>query len=361
MVSTDIAINPNNPKEMIQTYMDSAAFFSDDAGDSWHYTAGLKGILGDVYWTQWIKGNFYAQDRSGIYKFNKEKLEFERLRDIKIYMYLEESIRVRRYYDKQSDTLVVAGYQAGGINVILVVKHFSDDNLREVKKITDIRKPGNGIQFTNWPGISRSFKDVYCDGEYVYAINAELGIIKIPLNNLPDNYNDFTFGLDKDEHVFSGLFDKNGSAILSTAIIEKLNDDDSAKIERDYALKYSKLIYSTKPFELKKVDIVSETNTTIIPRGNGLNIDGKEGVVSGKSMLTLLGIDPKNSNRILASISTTSTVIESKDGGKTWSEFLPQISGNSHGNQSGNAVFAPSSSLYDIIILGNGSAYGVLK
>ena len=361
MVSTDIAINPNNPKEMMQTYMDSAAFFSDDAGESWHYTAGLRGLLGDVYWTQWIKDSFYAQDRSGIYRFNKDKLEFERLRDINIHMYIEESVRVRRYYDKKSDTLILAGYEYGVYNAIWVIKHFTDENLREVKHIRDSRKQGNGVQFTNWPGISRSFKDVYCDGEYVYAINSELGVIKMPLDNLPDNYNDFTFGLDKDEHVFSGLFDRDGNAMLVTANIEKLDDDDSVKVEKDYALKYSKLIYSTKPFELKKVDIVSESNTTIIPRGNGLNIDGKEGVASGKSMLTLLGIDPKNSDRVLASIASTKVVIESKDGGKTWSEFLPQISGNSHGSQSGNALFAPTNSLYDVIILGNGSAYGVLK
>ena len=361
MVSTDMAINPNNPKEIMHTYMDSAAFFSEDAGESWHYTAGLRGLLGDAYWTQWIKDTFYAQDLSGIYRFNKENLEFEKLDDVKIFMYLEESIRVRRYYDDKSDTLVVAGYQYGGINVIVVIKHLTDDSLREVKKITDARKPGNGIQFTSSRGISRSFKDVYCDGEYVYAINAELGIIKMPLNNLPDNYNDYTFGLDKDEYIFSGLFDRDGNAMLVTANIEKLDSDDSAEVARDYATKYYKLIYNIKPFAMKKVNLASKSSTTIISRGSGLNIDGKEGVADGNHMLTLLGIDPKNSDRILASIASTLTVIESTDGGKTWSEFIPQIAGNSHSHQAGNAVFAPTNSLYDVIILGNGSAYGVLK
>ena len=361
MVSTDIAINPNNPKEMIQTYMDSASFFSNDAGETWHYTAGLRGILSDVYWTQWIEDSFYAQDRSGIYKFNKEKLEFERLNDININMYIEESVRVRRYYDKQSDTLIVAGYESGVYNSIWVIKHLTDESLREAIEIKDSRRQGNGVQFTNWPGKSRSFKDIFCDGQYVYAINAEFGVVKMPLNDLPTNYNDSAFGLDKDEYVFSGLFDKNGSAILVTANIDKLNDSNTVKVERDYALNYSKLIYNTKPFKLKKVNIKTKVDKTIIPRGEGLTIDKKSNIAKGNSMLTLLGIDPTNKDRILASISNTQTTIESKDGGKTWSEFIPQISGNSHGHQAGNAIFAPNNSLYDVIIFGNGSTYGVLK
>ncbi len=361
MVSTDVAINPNNPKEIMQSYMDSAAFFSIDSGNSWHYTAGLKGVLGDVFWTMWIKDAFYAQDSVGIYRFNKSELEFEKLADLDIYnMSIDEAVRVRRYYDKKSDTLVLAGYQKRKLyknrniwvidNTIWVIKHFTDDSLRKATKIIDSRDHKEGIRFDSTLGISRSFKDVYCDGSYVYAINSELGIIKMPLKDLPTNYNNSAFGLDKDEYVFSGLFDKNGSAILVTANVEK-----------DYAVDYSKLIYNNKPFTLKQVNLGTKTEKIIIPRGEGLTIDGKSGVMKDKGMLTLLGVDPKNKNRILASIASTRTTIESKDGGYTWSEFLPQISGNAHRHQAGNAIFSPNSSPYDVTILGSGSTYGVLK
>ena len=366
MVSTDVAINPNNPKEMMQSYMDSAAFFSNDLGNSWHYTAGLKGILGDVFWTQWIKDAFYAQDNQGIYRFNKSKLKFEKLDDLNIYkMSIDEAVRVRRYYDKNSDTLVLAGYQEKkyhkNINTIWVIKHFTDDNLRELVKITDSRGYAEGIRFDSILGVSRSFKDVYCDSHYVYAINSELGIIKMPLNNLPLNYNNYSFGLDKNESIFSGLFDKKGGALLATVEIDRLNSSNRKKVERDYAVKYFKLIYNNKPFKLKNVNLITKRARTVIPRGKGLIIDSKSGVMEGNGMLTLLGIDPKNKNRILASIASTRTTIESKNGGHTWSEFLPQISGNAHRHQAGNAIFAPNNSLYDVTILGAGSAYGVLK
>lgn len=362
MVSTDVAINPNNPKEIMQSYMDSAAFFSNDSGNSWHYTSGLKGILGDVFWTLWIKDTFYAQDSVGIYRFNKADLKFEKLNDLDIYkMSIDESVRVRRYYDKKSDTLVLAGYEEKGINSIWVIKHFTDDNSRKAIKITDSRGYKEGIRFYGWAGVSRSFKDIFCDGQYIYAINSELGIIKMPLNNLPLNYNDSAFGVDNNEYVFSGLFDKRGNVLLVTAKIDKLNDSNGKKVERDYSLNYSKLIYNSKPFKLKRVSIKTETEKTIIPRGKGITIDGKSGVARGNSMLTLLGIDPKNKNRILASITNTRTIIESKDAGKTWNEFIPQISGNAHRHQSGNVMFAPNNSPYDMVILGNGSTYGVLK
>lgn len=365
MVSTDLAINPNNPNEMIQTYMDSASFFSDNGGNSWHYIAGLNGILKDAYWTLWIKDNFYTQDHEGIYRFNKTNLEFEKLSIPYINgtsnpMYIEENIRVRRYYDKKSDTLVLTGYEQGIYNTIWVIKHFTNDSLREFHEIKDSR---NTIQFNSAAGISRSFKDVFCDSQYIYAINSELGIIKINLNNpLPTYYNNYTSGLDANEYVYSGLFDRNGSALLVTAIINKSagisTQDPQGEIY--YSKQYNVLRYY-KPFKLKKVNIATDTNMTIIPRGDGLTIDGESNVANGNHMLVLLGIDPKNTDRILASITGTQTTIESTDSGLTWKEFIPQISGNSHGNQAGNAVFAPSSSLYDVIILGNGSTYGVLK
>ena len=365
MVSTDLAINPNNPNEMIQTYMDSASFFSDNAGNSWHYIAGLNGVLKDAYWTLWIKGDFYAQDHEGIYRFNKTNLEFEKLiipylNVTNNFMYIEENIRVRRYYDKKSDTLVLAGYEQGIYNTIWVIKHFTNASLREFHEIRDNR---SNIQFNSGAGIGRSFKDLFCDSQYIYAINSELGIIKINLNNpLPTYYNNYTSGLDTNEYVYSGLFDKNGSALLVTAMINKSTGISAADPQGEiyYSKQYNNFRYH-KPFKLKKVDIATDTNMTIIPRGNGLTIDGKSAVASGNSMLILLGIDPRNTDRILASITGTQTTIESTDSGLTWKEFIPQISGNSHGNQAGNAVFAPSNSLYDVIIFGNGSTYGVLK
>lgn len=358
MVSTDIAINPNNPKEIMQTYMDSAAFFSNDSGESWHYVAGLKGLLGDIYWTLCINGDFYAQDQIGIYKFDKNALEFKRLRDIDIVMYMYEGVRVRRYYDKKSDTLIVAGYIGDDTktNTIAVIKNFTNDNLREQINITDsrVRDVANGIDFLDSRGESRSFKDIYCDGHYIYAINAEFGVIKMPLDNLPIHYNDNAFGLDTNEYVYSGLFDKKGNALLVTETIDK------SKGEFYYTDRYLKAKYY-QSLRLKKINTTTESGETIVSRGDGLTIDGKDGVISKKGMLVLLGIDPKNSKRVLASISDTHTTIESIDGGSTWKEFIPQISGNAHSSQASNALFAPSSSIYDVIILGTGSAYGVLK
>ncbi len=364
MVSTSVAINPDNPKEMIQTYMDYAAYFSDDAGETWHYTPGLKGIIGDAYWAQWINGNFYAQDQYGIYRFDKDHLEFKQLDGTEqeyMNMTLSETVRVRSYYDNSSDTLVVAGISYLNNqthNSIFVFRHFTDDSLREMTHIKDSRSSSDVGAFKV---ASRSFKDVYCDGEYVYAINAEFGIIKMPLNHLPQNYNNFAYGLDTDEYVFSGLFDTAGNAMLATAIIEKLDSTDALAVQKDYSLKYSKLWQrGRQAFRLKHINLKDLTAQTVIAKGAGLTIDGRTGVASD-TMLTLLGIDPNNKDRVLASISNTQSVIESKDGGKTWKEFIPAISGNAHGNQMGNVLFAPSNSVYDVIILGTGSTYGVLK
>ncbi|MCF6253301.1 MAG: hypothetical protein L3J38_00950 [Thiomicrorhabdus sp.] len=143
-------------------------------------------------------------------------------------------------------------------------------------------------------------------------------------------------------------------------MFSSLDEEDITTVEKDYNSKYIKLVYFTEPFKLKKVNLATKSEQTIIARGNGLTIDGKTGIANGNNMLLLRGIDPKNKERILAAIASSNTVIESKDGGYTWREFIPQISGNHSAHQGGNTIFAPSDSLYDVILLGRGSAYGVL-
>jgi photosystem II stability/assembly factor-like uncharacterized protein len=373
MVTTDVAINPNDPNEIMQSYMDTGTFYSHDGGESWHNVAGLNALRKDTYWVLWIKDAFYAQDSTGIYKFNKKILSFEKKLDLKAHdsleMRLDENVRVRRYYDAKSDTLVLAGYGAYNNasnarvyrNNIVVMKNFTT-NSPDISISTDERRKDKKVYFDGTFGTTRSFKDIWLDEKYVYAINSEFGIIKLPLNNLPSSYLDkqYHFGLNTNEHVLSGLFDKHGNAFLTTASITP-DGTDEASINYNYNIRYYQLIYQTKPFSLKSVDLSSKTVTTIVQSGDGIEVDGKKGVVSGKSMLTLLGIDNADARHIFASITNTRTTIESHDGGKTWNEYIPPISGNFHRHQAGNIVFAPKESPFELIILGTGSCYGVMK